>query len=215
MRRSPRAMPRTTVEPSAASVRSPRSRATTSATGRLSTRWPSIVRSRSPGSMPYSVGGAAGLYPGHLDLPVGGALRGDPDAGVRAVQGLLELLVLPLVVHRAPAVAAAADDLLGRLLAGLAVGHGPRGGVRHLVAVDGGGHGTGREGLGLPAAARQRTGDRGGGQYTGENQCQSRPAAHAAGPETLRGARHGAESRTTPPGRTAGWPRAQGALVTP
>ena len=130
-------------------------------------RWPSMVRSRSPGRMPALSAGPPDWTRATSTRPSAAASRPEADAGVLAVEGLLELLVLALVVDRAPAVAAAADDLLGRLRSGLAVGHGLGRGTRHVVAVDGrtgrsGSQGTRfavacHEGRALVAAAVART----------------------------------------------------------
>ncbi|KIF06207.1 hypothetical protein PL81_08795, partial [Streptomyces sp. RSD-27] len=71
----------------------------------------------------------AGLDPVDLDAAVGAAPGPEPDAGPAAVEVLGEGGVLALVVDGAPAVAAAADHLLGGLLPGLPLGDGLGGGA--------------------------------------------------------------------------------------
>lgn len=124
---------------------------------------------------PGQCGRAARLDLARRDPAVGQPLGGETHPGVLAVEGLLELLVLTLVVHGAPAVTAAADDVLGGLGGGLPVGHGFGGGPGDLVLVGRGGDGAGACPGGFLVGARQRAGGRGGGEHAREEQCQGRP----------------------------------------
>ncbi len=147
----------------------------------------------------------------HGHVAPGRTARGEADPGVRTVEGLLELLVLPLVVHRAPAVPAAADDLLGGVAAGLPVRLGVGRGVRDLLPVhrdDHGGDGPSLCVHALGVLPGQGPGGRRGGQHAGEHQGQGRPAAEATGSETVCMARHEPECRTTPRRHTARRPHA-------
>ncbi len=126
-----------------------------------------------PGPQAGPGGGAAGLDLVELDHAVVGAPGPDADAGPVPVEALGEGGVLALVVDGAPAVAAAADDFLRGLLAGLALGNGLGGGTGDRLAVGGAlravgpGRGGVRTGggrgtvLGDPAAGERADGDDG------------------------------------------------------
>ncbi|GAA3303210.1 hypothetical protein GCM10020295_51180 [Streptomyces cinereospinus] len=134
-----------------------------------------------PGADPGLGGGRTGGHTGHLDPSVPLPAGGQAHAGVGAVEGLLELLVLAPGVDGVPAVAAAADGAFRGLDGGRALGHGLGGGAGDVLpAADGGGGGR-RPGGGAALAHRQRAGGGAGDQHAGEHQGQGGPAAEAAG----------------------------------
>lgn len=166
--------------------------------------------------------GGAGADPGDLDAAVALAPGGEPDAGVLAVQGLLELLVLVRGVDGAPAVAAAADGPLRGLQGRGALGHRAGGGPGDLLLPCGDGTARVVRGGSLgrgPARAEalvERAGRGAGHQHAREDQRQRGPAAGAAGrwEERAVGGWHGGESRGRVPGERAVAPPAPLACVT-